>query len=191
MNYISKGRSPFKKTVKKGDIVHTGRGGVNPSSFLKPKFTGFSNHSEMDFWHHNMSLKSLRNGLLTPQYESIWVFWHHNMSQYESQITQKWTFDTTIWVASPIYALLSVIRQQMSPFDPFRGGGRQKGTMSPFFTVFFFRRASLSFYWKMLLFLRKLNYQIILWKKHYQTREIEKRFCFLWKQFYIEHKIET
>ena len=97
----------------------------------------------MDFWHHNMSLKSLRNGLLTPQYESIWVFWHHNMSQYESQITQKWTFDTTIWVASPIYALLSVIRQQMSPFDPFRGGGRQKGTMSPFFTVFFFRRASL------------------------------------------------
>ena len=25
----------------------------------------------------------------------------------------------------------------MSPFDPFRGGGRQKGTMSPFFTVFF------------------------------------------------------
>ena len=40
-------------------------------------------------------------------------------------------------VASRIYALLSVIRQQMSPFDPFRGGGRQKGTMSPFFTVFF------------------------------------------------------
>ena len=67
-------------------------------------------------------VKSLRNGLLTPQYESIWVFWHHNVSQYESQITQKWTFDTTIWVASPIYALLSVIRQQMSPFDPFRGG---------------------------------------------------------------------
>ena len=25
----------------------------------------------------------------------------------------------------------------MSPFDPFRGGGRQKGTMSPFFTVYF------------------------------------------------------
>ena len=41
-----------------------------------------------------------------------------------------------------------------------------------------------SFYWKMLHFLRKLTYQIILWKKHYQTREIEKRFCFLWKQFY-------
>jgi len=25
---------------------------------------------------------------------------------------------------SPIYALLSVIRQQMSPFDPFRGGAQ-------------------------------------------------------------------
>ena len=45
-------------------------------------------------------------------------------------------------------------------------------------------KLKLSFYWKMFLFLRKLNYQIILWKKHYQTREIEKRFCFLWKQFY-------
>ena len=44
-----KGRSSVKKTVKKGDIVRTGRGGVNPSSFFKPKFTGFSNHSEMDF----------------------------------------------------------------------------------------------------------------------------------------------
>ena len=91
----------------------------------------------MDFWHHNMSLKSLRNGLLTPQYESIWVFWHHNMSQYESQITQKWTFDTTLWVASPIYALLSVIRQQMSSFDPFRGGVAKRGQCPPFFTVFF------------------------------------------------------
>ena len=30
----------LKKTVKKGD---------NPSSFIKPKFTESSNHSEMDF----------------------------------------------------------------------------------------------------------------------------------------------
>ena len=29
----------------------------------------------------------------------------------------------------------------MSPFDPFRGGGHQKGTMSPFFTVFFFHES--------------------------------------------------
>ena len=120
------------------DRSERGGVGVNPSSFFKPKFTGFSNHSEMDFWHHNMSLKSLRNGLLTPQYESIWVFWHHNMSQYESQITQKWTFDTTIWVASPIYALLSVIRQQMSPFDPFRGGVAKRG-QCPLFLPFFLK----------------------------------------------------
>ena len=46
-------------------------------------------------------------------------------------------------VASRIYALLSVIRQQMSPFDPFRGGGLPKGDMSPFFTVFFVWRLPL------------------------------------------------
>ena len=46
---LPKGRSHVKETVKKGDIVRTGRGGVNPSSFFKAKFTGFSNHSEMDF----------------------------------------------------------------------------------------------------------------------------------------------
>ena len=65
------GTLSFKKNGKKGDIVRTGGRGVNPSSFYKPKFTGFSNHTEMDFWHHNMSLKSLRNRLLTPHYESI------------------------------------------------------------------------------------------------------------------------
>ena len=103
-----------KKTVKKGDIVRSGRRGVNPSSFFKPKFTRFSNHSEMDFWHHNMSLKSLRNGLLTPQYGQIWTkygpnmdFWHHNMAKYGQiwtkyglltpQYGQIWTIDTTIW----------------------------------------------------------------------------------------------
>ena len=47
--HVYKGRSHEKKTVKKGDIVHWWGGGVNPSSFFKPKFTGFSNHSEMDF----------------------------------------------------------------------------------------------------------------------------------------------
>ena len=46
-------------------------------------------------------------------------------------------------VASRIYALLSVIRQQMSPFDPFRGGGLPKGDNVPFFYRFFCRIASL------------------------------------------------
>ena len=63
-----------------------------------------------------MSLKSLRNGLLTPQYETM------------SRESHLRTF---------------VIRQQMSPFYPFRGGGSPKGDNVPFFTVFFYRRASL------------------------------------------------
>ena len=46
-------------------------------------------------------------------------------------------------VASRIYALLSVIRQQMSPFDPFRGGVAQRGHV-PFFYRFFYLEASLS-----------------------------------------------
>ena len=46
-------------------------GGVNPSSFFKPKFTGISNHSEMDFWHHNMA-----------KYGPNMDFWHHNMAKY-------------------------------------------------------------------------------------------------------------
>ena len=40
-------------------------------------------------------------------------------------------------VASRNYALLSVIRQQMSPFDPFRGGFAQRGQCPLFFTVLF------------------------------------------------------
>ena len=65
------GSSPLKKTVRKGDIVRTGGRGVNPSSFFKPKFTGFSNHSEMDFWHHNMA-----------KYGPNMDYWHHNMAKY-------------------------------------------------------------------------------------------------------------
>ena len=52
-NNPAKGSSSIKKTVKKGDIVHTW-GGVNPSSLIKPKLTGSSNHPEMDSRHHNM-----------------------------------------------------------------------------------------------------------------------------------------
>ena len=80
--------------------------------------------------------RNKRNNICRTKLATIWAFWQHNMSRYESQITQKWTFDTTIWVASPIYTLLSVIRQQMSPFDPFRGGS-PKGDNVPFFNVFF------------------------------------------------------
>ena len=37
-----------KKNGKKRGTLSTSGRGVNPSSFFKPKFTGFSNHSEMD-----------------------------------------------------------------------------------------------------------------------------------------------
>ena len=49
------GKLSWKKKVKKTDIVCTGGGGVNPSSLIKPKFTGFLNHPGMDSRHHNMS----------------------------------------------------------------------------------------------------------------------------------------
>ena len=42
-----KGSSRLKKTVKKADIVCTWGRGANPSSLIKPKFTGSSNHPEM------------------------------------------------------------------------------------------------------------------------------------------------
>ena len=58
-------------------------------------------------------------------------------------------------VASPIYALLSVIRQQMSPFDPFRGGGVAKRGQCPLYLPFFFRRASLNYRDKFVENLRK------------------------------------
>ena len=43
------GKLSWKKNGKKRGHCPYGAGGVNPSSFFKPKFTGFSNHSEMDF----------------------------------------------------------------------------------------------------------------------------------------------
>ena len=69
--FANKGRSSVKKTVKKGDIVHQRGRGVNPSSFFKPKFTGFSNHSEMDFWHHNMNANASRLAWLGPPISSL------------------------------------------------------------------------------------------------------------------------
>ena len=47
------GKLSYKKNGKKRGHCPLVGGGVNPSSFFKPKFTGLSNHSEMNFWHHN------------------------------------------------------------------------------------------------------------------------------------------
>ena len=47
--YWNIGKLSFKKNGKKRGHCPLVGGGANPSSFFKPKFTGFSNHSEMDF----------------------------------------------------------------------------------------------------------------------------------------------
>ena len=61
-----------KKTVKKADIVCTrGAGGVYPSSLIKPKITGFSNHLEMAFGHHNMNANASGLAWLGPPISSF------------------------------------------------------------------------------------------------------------------------
>ena len=54
--YHSKGSSH----IWKERTLSTRGGGVNPCSLIEPKFTRFSNHSERDFWHHNMNANASR-----------------------------------------------------------------------------------------------------------------------------------
>ena len=53
--------------------------------------------------------RNKRNNICRTKLATIWTFWHHNMSRYESQITQKWTFDTTIWVNMSQYSQGSLL----------------------------------------------------------------------------------
>ena len=62
---------PTKKMVKKADIVCIRGRGVNPSSLIKPKITGFSNHSEMAFGHHNMNANASGLAWLGPPISSF------------------------------------------------------------------------------------------------------------------------
>ena len=132
----SKGSLQIRKTVKKGDIVHTWGGG-------QPQFPFFAQI------YRNLSGPQITQKLTqTP--------WKYNFLSHFFVIFRPFRSPMIQWVqgvwfliilrafyikmsrvASRIYALLSVIRQQMSPFDPFRGGGHQKGTMSPFLPFFF------------------------------------------------------
>ena len=87
-----------------------------------------------------MNANALRLAWLGPPISSLppQYFPHeHFLKHYNGQNSHFTRFYQHQNVASPIHTLFSVIRRQMSPFDPFRGEGRQKGTMSPFFTVFF------------------------------------------------------
>ena len=84
----SKGSYPLKKAVIKGDIV---------------KFTGSSNHSEMDFWHHNMNANALRLAWLGPgQKERNRRKILFQMISQVASIVQKLvqvlkTFDMNVW----------------------------------------------------------------------------------------------
>ena len=60
-----------KKRLKKQTLSAQGGGGVNPSSLIKPKITGFSNHSEMAFGHHNMNDNALELAWLGPPISSF------------------------------------------------------------------------------------------------------------------------
>ena len=50
----------------------------------------------------------------------------------------------------------------MSPFDPFREGGRQKGTMSSFFTVFLSGERPLTLFYKACFYFVLLKVKYLL-----------------------------
>ena len=121
-----------------------GGGGSTPVPFFSPnlpKFIGSSNHPEINsntleiqfFVTFFVIFRPFRS-LLIQWVQGVWFL-----------IILRAFYIKMSRVASRIYALLSVIRQQMSPFDPFRGGGGlPKGDNVPFFYRFFSLRASLS-----------------------------------------------
>merc|ERR1712218_34720 len=111
---VAKGRSHFKKTVKKGDIVHTGGGGGStPVPFLSPNLPDSQITQKWTFdttiWP-NMDQIWTKYGLLTPQYGQIWP----NMDQI-------WTIDTTIWPNMAKIVILRAFSIKMSrvPFTHF------------------------------------------------------------------------
>ena len=59
-----------KKRLKKQTLSAQG-GGVYPSSLIKPKITGFSNHLEMAFGHHNMNANASGLAWLGPPISSF------------------------------------------------------------------------------------------------------------------------
>ena len=118
-----------------------GGGGSTPVPFFcpnLPKFIGSSNHPEIN-----------SNTLEIQFFVTFFVIFRPFRSPMIQWVQGVWFliilrafYIKMSRVASRIYALLSVIRQQMSPFDPFRGGVAQRGHV-PFFYRFFYLEASL------------------------------------------------
>ena len=112
-----------------------GGGGSTPVPFFcpnLPKFIGSSNHPEIN-----------SNTLEIQFFVTFFVIFRPFRSPIIQWVQGVWFliisrafYNIMSRVASRIYALLSVIRQQMSPFDPFRGGVCPKGTC-PLFLPFF------------------------------------------------------
>ena len=79
--------------------------------------------------------------------QGVFFNWDPPKSHKCQPVSKFWHFHfTRFWyqhVASRIYALLSVIRQQMSPFDPFRVGSPKVDNV-PFFYRFSYTTASLN-----------------------------------------------
>ena len=134
--FTIKGSLQAKKTLS------TRGGGSTPVPFFcpnLPKFIGSSNHPEIN-----------SNTLEIQFFVTFFVIFRPFRSPMIQWVQGVWFliilrafYIKMSRVASRIYALLSVIRQQMSPFDPFRGGGLPKGDNVPFFYRFFYPEASL------------------------------------------------
>ena len=129
----------LKKTVKKGDIVHTWGGG-------QPQFPFFAQI------YRNLSGPQITQKLTQTPWK--YIFLSHFLSFFWPFRSPMIQWVQGVWFLiilrafyikmSRVDALLSVIRQQMSPFDPFRGGGLPKGDNVPFFYRFSSMEASLS-----------------------------------------------
>ncbi len=123
--------------------MSTRGGGSTPVPFFSPnlpKFTGSSNHPEINSRHLGNTIFCHIFFVIFRPFRSLLIQW---VQVVWFLIILRAFYIKMSQVASRIYALLLVIRQQMSPFDPFRGGGLPKGDNVPFFYRFFSLRASL------------------------------------------------
>ena len=145
------GKPSKKKNGKKKGTLSTRGGGSTPVPFFcpnLPKFIGSSNHPEIN--SNTLEIQFFVTFFCHRPFWSPMIQWVQGVWFL---IILRAFYIKMLRVPSRIYALLSVIRQQMSPFDPFRGG-LPKGDNVPFFYRFFYAKASLknSFFLSKLVF---------------------------------------
>ena len=134
----AKGSPQVKKNGKKrGHCPHVGEGGQPQFPFLAQIYRNLSGPQitqkltqtpwKYNFLSHFFVIFRPFRSLLIQWVQGVWFL-----------IILRAFYIKMSRVASRIYALLSVIRQQMSPFDPFRGGGDCPKGQCPLFLPFFF-----------------------------------------------------